>query len=286
MINKLIRFVVPGEFQNLPQLLSAGLETITSPSYCWDGAKRKSSPKCLFQYTLDGYGCLSYRGTTYKVGKGKAFVYDLSTQDSCYFYPPGETKPWKFVYCVFSNFESAVEELNATHGPIYNLGERNFMVEKLIALLDSLEELNSTIISFKSYSLSAEIVGEMCRLVELRESGRSSSALVMKARTLLHEGRMEHFSLQVLSSRLAVSPEHLCRVFKMHLNCSPKGYHEKLRVECICERLRSGKSIKEIAEAFGFNDLSNFNKYFKKHCAMTPGQFKINSAPLHDMFGD
>jgi AraC-like DNA-binding protein len=285
MKNTWIRYSTSGEYPKLPHLLYVGTDSVNSPSYCWDGGKRKSEQKCVFQYTIDGYGFLAYHDSTYKVDKGKAFIYDLSDPDSCYFYPPGETKTWSFVYCVFSNFEEAVEQLNSRHGPVYNFGERNFIVEKLVSLLNSQDIRNSDTSIFKSYSICAEIIGEMCRLSELREHGKNGS-LVMKARTFIHEKRLGPFSLNELSSSLGVCPEHLCREFKRHLNSSPKRYHEKLRMETICERLVGGESIKEVAGDFGFNDLSNFTKAFKKCCSMTPGQFKRNSAlPLHDMFG-
>ena len=279
-----IPFTGSRELPRLPQLLCAGTDAVNSPSYCWDGAKRKSSQKCVFQYTFEGYGCLSYHGHIYTIDSGKAFIYDLSVPDSCYFYPPGETRTWSFVYCVFSNFAEVVEQLNARQGPVYHVGEKSFLVDKLLSLLTSQESRSHLTSRFKSYSLCAEIIGEMCRLGELQEDGKGG-ALVTKARALIHEKRLGPFSLVALAAKLGVRPEHLCREFKKQLNRSPRRYHEKLRVESICERLLSGDPIKKIAGDFGFADLSNFNKFFKKCCAMTPGQFRRNrELPLHDLF--
>jgi AraC-like DNA-binding protein len=287
MKSKWMPFAVSGEFPKLPQLLYAGADVISDPSYFWDGAKRKRGPRCLFQYTIEGYGCFSCHGNSYKVGRGKAFIYDLNDPESCYFYPPGETRPWNFVYCVFSGFEETVEQLNAKHGPVYDFGDGNFIVAKLVAQMDSQERQNSRTSIFQSYNLCAEIIGEMCRLVELRENRGSGAFLVTKARALIHKKRLERFSLKELSSSLGVRPEHLCREFKRQLNSSPKRYHANLMAESICGRLFSGKPIKEVAQYFGFADLSNFNKFFKKRYSMTPGQFRRNSAmPLHDIFND
>lgn len=288
MKNKWIPFIEPEEFTKLPHLLYAGMDTVNNASYYWDGAKRKSSPKCVFQYTIDGCGQLYYNGNTYKVDKGKAFVFDLSMKDSCYFYPQGETKPWNFVYCVFSNFEETVEQLNSKNSPVYNLGEKNILVEKIIDLVKSPESQKSMTSNFKNYSLCSEIIGEMCRIIELNENKKNGPSLITKARNLIYEKRLEPFSLKELSSELGICPEHLCREFKRQLNNSPKRYHERLRAEAICERILHGdESIKEIAQAFGFDDISNFNKFFKKCCSITPGKFKKNSTrPLHDMFNN
>lgn len=286
--NKWIRFVNSNECSKLPRMLYAGMETANSPSYRWDGGKRQDTSKCVFQYTIEGCGCLLYHGNTYKVNTGKAFICDLSDPESCYFYPPGETKAWNFVYCVFSNFEELVKQFNIQHGPVYDFGEGNFLVKKLVSLLDSQESQRSIISNFKSYSFCTEIIGEMCRLIELRKNERSNSYLAMKTCALIHKKRLERFSLKKLSLRLGVCPEHLCREFKRHLNCSPKRYHDKLRIESICEMLlNDSDSIKEVAGHFGFDDISNFNKFFKKHCSITPGQFRRSSAgSLHDIFND
>lgn len=156
-----------------------------------------------------------------------------------------------------------------------------------MALLDSQDCQNSRISSFNSYSLCAEIIGEICKCAEQQQHLKSDS-LILKARSLIHEQQQERFSLKELSSSLGVCPEHLCRVFQRHLNSTPKHYHDQLRIESICGRLvGSNKSIKEIAEEFGFDDPSNFNKFFKKHCSATPAQFRNNNALLlYNMFND
>ena len=178
------------------------------------------------------------------------------------------------MYCVFFNFEEAVERLNARHGPVYDFGEGCSLAQKLIAMLDRQKQLDTAISSFESYEICAEIVGEMCRRVESEENG-GNGVLAIKARNLIYQRRLEPFSLQELAQSLGVCSQHLCREFRRRFNSSPKQYHDQLRMESLSERLRnSNQPIKKIAEEFGFDDLSNFNKFFKKHSATTPGQFR------------
>lgn len=275
-------------FSKLPRLLYAGTDSVDDVSYRWDGAKRKSGRMCVFQYTIAGCGLLAYCGNTYKIVPGKAFIFDLSIEDSCYFYPPSETEPWSFAYCVFSGFEDVVEQLNAKNGPVYDFGMKSFIAEKIIAAVDSPEKRDELRGGFKGYCLCAEIVGEMCRLIESGNNTCGGSALVEKACGLIYESRFEPFSLKDLASSLGVCREHLCREFKRHLNVSPRRYYEKLRIEAVCERLlKDGASIKETARDFGYDDISNFNKFFKKCCATTPGKFrKSRTRPMHDMFNE
>ena len=274
-------FVSPLEFQKLPRLYYAVAETVADPSYRWTNADRESFPQCVFQYTLEGHGMLSYGGRTYPVGPGQAFIFDLTTPGSSFYYPPGATKPWSIVGCVFLNFEETVERMNARHGPVYDFGANCVPAQRLITMLDHQKQRDTPISNHESYTFCAEIVGEMCRLIEEEENGANGS-LAFKARDLIYQKRMNEFSLETFATSLGVCPQHLCREFKRRFNSSPKQYHSKLRAAAIAELLRhSGKPIKEVADAFGFSDLSYFNKFFKKHYQTTPGQFRtVNRGSL------
>ena len=273
-----MRFDMAGGLSGLPQILYAGCDSVNSPSYRWDGATRGSSHRCAFQYTLEGGGRLRYHGRDFEVGEGKAFAFDIGDPDVCYYYPSEGKRPWRFVYCVFSGFEDAILSLNAMHGPVYDFGGDDAIARKIFALMD----LPSGGMQ-KSYALCAEIIGELCGMSE----SRRQNGLAEKAMRLIRERRLESFSLKELSSDLGVRPEHLCREFKRHFGVTPKCQHEKLLAEAVCERLLAGSSIKAVAMDFGFNDISNFNKFFKRRCAVTPGQFKrYGSRPLHDMLDD
>jgi len=267
-----MHLICPSKFQTLPQLFCAGTETANSPAYRHDQSPWKDQQRCVFQYTLEGYGLIDYHGTTYKVDRGKAFIFFKNiSEDTCYYYPPNETQPWSFVYCEFSNFKEAVEELNTRQGPVYDFGEESLVVKKLMKLLESQKQEDKMISDFESYEICVEIVGEMCRLVELKDN----DSLAITARNMIYKQRLEDLSLPEISKHLGVSPGHLWREFKQHFNSTPKHYHDQLRMQAIAERLRnSGQPIKEIAREFGFEDISNFNKFFKKHHSSTPGQFR------------
>ncbi|MBI4979634.1 MAG: helix-turn-helix transcriptional regulator [Spirochaetes bacterium] len=282
---KWVQFPPASGCTRIPQIIYAGMETVNTPSYRWDGMKRKSRPRCVFQYTIEGSGRLDYHGKTYDIPRGSAFIYDLSTPDSCYYYPPGAVKGWTFIYCAFSNFEDAVEQLNARHGPVYDFGEQSIVVERLYAMMEAQEKPGAPA-GRNSFNVCAAIVGEMCRLADAPKNG-GLGALAVKALAYIHEKRREHFSLEDLSHTLGVSPEHLCREFKKQLHCSPKQYHEKLRITAVCERLFSGGTIREVTKEFGFTDSSYFTKYFKKKCSITPAQFRKNRIlPMHDIVPD
>ncbi len=82
-------------------------------------------------------------------------------------------------------------------------------------------------------------------------------------------------TLSELAAVLNMSPEHFCRLFRSIIGKSPVDYVNYYRIECACEFLcTSCKSITEIAYSCGFNDLSYFNRMFKKYKKITPGCYR------------
>jgi AraC-like DNA-binding protein len=82
-------------------------------------------------------------------------------------------------------------------------------------------------------------------------------------------------TLSELAAVLNMSPEHFCRLFHSIIGKSPIDYVNYYRIECACELLcTSCKSITEVAYSCGFNDLSYFNRMFKKYKKITPGCYR------------
>lgn len=107
-------------------------------------------------------------------------------------------------------------------------------------------------------------------------------------RRLLHVMETEkpytdgELSLQKLSERLAIPPQHLSQTINERLRQSFSDFVNAYRVEEVKRRLqdpaRGHYSILAIAEEVGFNSKSAFNAVFKKHAGMTPSEFRKATA--------
>ena len=86
-------------------------------------------------------------------------------------------------------------------------------------------------------------------------------------------------SVPELSKIYSVSEGHLCRVFKAMTKMSIVEYINFYRISKSRELLRTtGKDIGEIAGMTGFNNISYYNKIFRRYMHMTPSQYrKMNS---------
>ncbi len=92
---------------------------------------------------------------------------------------------------------------------------------------------------------------------------------------LVREYMEAHFSdpiaLSDLSTLTNVSPYHLSRLFKRHMNVPPHRYLENVRVKHAEQMLKDGVPIAEVAFQTGFSSQSHLTRTFKHFLGITPG---------------
>lgn len=75
---------------------------------------------------------------------------------------------------------------------------------------------------------------------------------------------------------IGVSPEHLNRLCKDYfLKSCKKIINERVALEAMRMLSQNTFTIQNIAEDLSFSDLSNFVKFFKRECGITPAKFRI-----------
>jgi YesN/AraC family two-component response regulator len=85
----------------------------------------------------------------------------------------------------------------------------------------------------------------------------------------------EKLRAEQLSDLFAVSVAYVGRYFKKHTNDTLQGYIAKYKVNLIEHRIKfSNKRMNEIADEFGFTDVSHLNKFFKKQKGYSPREVK------------
>ncbi len=85
----------------------------------------------------------------------------------------------------------------------------------------------------------------------------------------------EEFSLADLSSMLGLTPSYFSRVFHSTTGMPLFEYINTIRIRKACALLkRTDMSILDIAYAVGYNNLSFFNRYFRKIMNTSPREYK------------
>lgn len=89
----------------------------------------------------------------------------------------------------------------------------------------------------------------------------------------------EEHPLTRLAGDAAMSPYHFLRTFRQVVGMAPHQYVLRTRLQRAALRLRrSQDEIAAIAFAAGFNDLSTFNRRFKKVLGVSPGVYRARGS--------
>lgn len=107
------------------------------------------------------------------------------------------------------------------------------------------------------------------------ESGSVRMELLKEIIAYLQEHYASQITLEELTERFHVSDGHLCRLFKSVTRMTMTEYLNHYRVSQSAVLLQeSGRDVGEIAGMVGFNNISYYNKMFRKYMHMTPTQYR------------
>lgn len=100
-------------------------------------------------------------------------------------------------------------------------------------------------------------------------------ALVKSIIDYIHTHYESQITLDILAAYFHLSREHLCRLFKKITRMSPIEYLNFYRISTSTRLLReTDHEISDIALEIGFNNISYFNRTFKRYMHVTPGEYR------------
>jgi len=87
-------------------------------------------------------------------------------------------------------------------------------------------------------------------------------------------------SLEILARQAGLGRYPLIRAFRAATGLTPHAYLINARVNRGRQLLREGLALAEVAYRLGFADQSHFQRVFKAHAGVTPGEYRQGSAHL------
>ena len=91
----------------------------------------------------------------------------------------------------------------------------------------------------------------------------------------IHENTGKDITLAELANVACISEDHLIRVFKKEMNCTPLRYVNMKKIEkAQLLLLTTDMPIRDVAMELSLDNISYFNRVFKHHIGKTPSEYR------------
>lgn len=161
-----------------------------------------------------------------------------------------------------------------------------FPMKAIMKVYEKLETLSGIQDGFYAVQQFLTILYELSKCEGVRTLASSSYAKVavtddsrriLKVKNFISKNYMEDLRLPMLADMVGMSASAFSRFFKLHTGKNISEYIIDIRLGYAARMLvDTAKSISEIGYDCGFNNLSNFNRIFKKKKNCSPSEFREN----------
>ncbi len=104
-----------------------------------------------------------------------------------------------------------------------------------------------------------------------------------QAMLFIRKHHADPISLEEIADSIHISKSECCRCFSRTLQMTPFEYLMRYRIleatKKMIEQIKEPMSIADIALSVGFNNVSYFNKLFKKFLGCTPTYYRTHKIP-------
>ncbi len=156
-------------------------------------------------------------------------------------------------------------------------------IMKVYSMLDTLSQVKE---GFYAVIQFLTILYELSKCPGARPLASSSfakiaveddSRRILKVKNFISKNYMEEVRLAQLADIAGMSPSAFSRFFKLHTGRNLTDYIIDIRLGAATRMLvDTARSVSEISFECGFNNLSNFNRIFKKKKGCSPSEFREN----------
>ena len=234
------------------------------------------SKRNLIKLTLEGCGYLEYQGQQYTLPPGHMFWIDCRKRQSYRTHPA--TGHWRVMWIHFygANAQFYYDLFLSHNGgsPVTALAEHSPVYPLLSALLESDSGSNQQRQDLQTANFLHQLISECALSVVGINPIDDVPQTIQSVRLYLMEHYRQKLTLDKLGKQFNLNPFYLQKQFKRYIGQSPTEYLIYLRMTKAKELMRTtNKSISEIANLVGFENLGYFTRRFKQQEGTTPHEY-------------
>lgn len=217
-------------------------------------------------YTLDGQGTLILNGIRYSLTKNSILF--LSRNSKYSYFPVESGWHFKFVHFKGEMVHSIINEIIALRSPVFTIPNVN-------AIFDGIIECARAKADEKHAS---EIIFKLLHACYFCDKGHIGNSIIYKTKEYVKNNLSTDLSVSKLASQAGLSRPYFTELFTKETGASPAKYITEERLKYAKELLfTTTLSISEIAIDVGYEDVSSFIRFFKKHIGKTPLDLRKNN---------
>ncbi|MFD2211520.1 helix-turn-helix domain-containing protein [Virgibacillus halophilus] len=234
----------------------------------------------LIHYITKGEGLFFIEDEVHHLKEKEGFIIPPHTKNNYY---PLAGNPWSYRWIGFNGTLSQqfFQQCGFLTAP--SAGTANYIYT--FHDKDKMDELFANVYYYSDSGQHFAALGEAFHILnllskqhqeELRHRLTDAEKYVQHAVKLIHANYQNPaFSVEFLAEKVQIERSYLFRLFKKHLNISPKTYLVQTRLNKSTELLRkSSNAIEEIAYLVGFISASHFSRQFSKNKGMSPSAYR------------
>jgi len=226
-------------------------QSVNSPRYYWDNARRGDERFVIFQWTMEGTGGFSLNGKSWSLSSGEAFI-AVVPEESSYYFPRQAVAPWRFAWLNFygPSAISFIQKFRETYGPILPLPLHS-VAGSMFLRLAQMAEMRAFPDRCEASAACYAFLMEWTR--QLMRPANQDGDPVETAMTFCRSRFREPLGVKELAAVAGLTREHLTRIFTARTGVSPGRYLRNLRVDAARQMMESHNvPLKEIALRCGF----------------------------------
>lgn len=172
----------------------------------------------------------------------------------------------------------SIHRIEVTIQLLQQLYERFYLIKNAQPIRDMIMEIekNNKITSELNtiYDMLQKILNEMMNMMS--EKGIEKNALINQIYEYIKVNYRQNIGLKEVADAFHVTPQYVCKLFSKYTSTNFSSLLTYFRIYHAKLLLKSGFTIKEVADVCGFHDVGYFMKKFKSVTGVTANAYKSN----------